>query len=124
MNINNPLPPDRMYTDDGLMVHCRVIDVPPWNMDTTANINIPHGLGALWSNIISINVWIMRDGVTILVPLMSVQNNADPLLLGGGIYWITPTDINLQRRTGGQFDSANYSAVLVNRGKMLVWYHE
>ena len=52
MNINNPLPPDRMYDDDGHLVRCKVLPIGAWDMNATPEVSVAHGMGANFINII------------------------------------------------------------------------
>ena len=124
MEISNPLPMDRMYTDEGNLVHCKKVSIGPWNMDMDATIEVLHGLGILWPNIIAVNVWIIPDVLAIRAPLQYFNNAVDPNLNGGGIQSTSVTGITLSRRTGGPFDSVNFDDGVINRGVVFFWYFE
>jgi hypothetical protein len=109
MEVNNPGIQNRILTDDGSIVHIKIIPWSHWNMDTTAVFSVAHGMGAKWLKIIGIFVHLTDNSVTNFSPLMAFNNNADPSLIPAGIGNITNTDITLARRTGGAFDGATYN---------------
>jgi hypothetical protein len=85
-----------------------VINLGDWNMDTTANITIAHGLG---SSIRAVDIQIIADGSLYLVPLFV-----------GGAYQYDSTDILIIRNSAGEFDGPGYSDTPFNRGYLTIWH--
>jgi hypothetical protein len=124
MQINNPLPPDRMYDDDGHLVRCKKLDIGSWNMDTTASKSVNHGLGAFWTNVIGIQIFVFHDNLGYRYPLSMFNDAADPSLIGGGLGDINAGSLTLRRRAGGLFDNASFDDAGINRGNIFIWYFE
>jgi hypothetical protein len=124
MEISNPLPMDRMYTDDGHLVHCKMISLATWNLLTTNNSDTAHGLGASWKNIIAISVTIRNDADTRRFVSPVFGNGLDPNLIVIGCGEISSTTVFLSRRTGSYLQDAAYSSVAFSRGFMYLWYFE
>ena len=97
----------------------KIVDIGDWNMDTTTNVDVAHGL--TFTNIRNVNVMIRRDDNTIYTPLDGGQNtiNGDNQ---GNVNTIDSTNINLTRVTGGTFDSNNWDSTSYNRGWMIITY--
>lgn len=96
------------------------IEIGDWNMDTTTNVSVAHGIDA--SKIRDVQVMIRNDAAPFFhFSLMK----ANSLGVVDGFFQVdvtTGTDIFLERRTGGQFDSVNYSSTPYNRGWILLTY--
>jgi hypothetical protein len=91
------------------------INIGDWDMDTTGNVNINHGLSATeYKTIRNIQVTIRDDNDDDYFDLSQDTGNAG--IVNGGIAQWNNTTINLVRRTGGQFDGALFDATSYNRG--------
>jgi hypothetical protein len=91
------------------------INIGDWDMDTTANLNVNHGLSATeYKTIRNIQVTIRDDNDDDYFDLSQDTGNAG--IVNGGIAQWNNTTINLVRRTGGQFDGALFDATSFNRG--------
>lgn len=112
-----------MVTIDGHIMHWKIINSGVWDMNADHEIAVPHGLGASWANIISINVMVVSDLGT-MTTLDDFNDGADPNLIRGGIAGWDDTNITLDRRTGSLFDSVNYDSVLMNRALIVIGYFE
>lgn len=89
-------------------------DIGVWNMDATNVVNISHGLGADWANVINLQALIFDDNSASLVPLSA-----------GGQASVLPTQIRLARDVGGVFDNTAYdSTSLSNRGRVIIHYFD
>jgi len=119
--LNNPIPPDRMYTDDGQMIRLKILDIGPWNMRVDANVDIAHGI-ADHTKIINVTGYVVNDGDSNTTPFSGDAN--DPLATFGTMSCrlIMSTHLSLYRITGGKFDNILYQSVLINRGKIFITY--
>ena len=92
----------------------KIIEIGDWNMDTTVNVSISHGL-ADHTKIRSVQAMIRDDSDVGIAPLNRFVDFANGLS-DGGINVINATTINLVRRTGGLFDTAAFDSTSFNRG--------
>jgi hypothetical protein len=107
-------------SENSVVLKRKVINIGDWNMDSTTNISVAHGLTL--SNIYSVNVTIISDDSAgkFMVPGFSALNstsNTDVALNG-----VTSTNINLTRRAGGFFDNTDYDSTSFNRGHIVIEY--
>jgi len=125
MILDNPIPMDRMYTDDGHLVHCRIASIVGWNMDFSASKLIVNPIGAYWQHILGIQAWIRNDANDLWTPLERFGDAADPSLKAGGVSYLNGANIALIRRAGGFYDSADYDeGGGFERGNIYIWYYE
>jgi hypothetical protein len=100
------------------------IPINGWNMDTTTTVSIAHGLSSSeWGSISQIGVIIRNDAATTHYDLLKPNGGS----IDGGITSITNTNINLERRTSGFFDSTDFNDGVfpnppLNRGWITFWY--
>lgn len=92
-----------------------VVNIGDWNMDTTEQINVTHGLTL--SKIRGVTAYIRDDGSNAFFPLDSVDNS---VIIQGGISYIDANIVNLFRLTGGKYDNSNYNATSFNRGYLII----
>lgn len=104
-------------TSTDYKIKTKVISIGTWNMDTTSNVSIAHGLTL--SKIVGIRALINNDSLTVK-SILSGSNVTGDL---GGIISVDSTNVNLYRTTSGYYDSALYSGA-VNRGVVLIDYYE
>jgi len=100
----------------GTFLKTKVINIGDWDMDTTQNITVAHGLTS--ANIRRVTVIIRNDDGSTTASL--------PFYLGGststeGVSW-TSTLISLSRATSGTFDGTNFDATSYNRGWIVIDY--
>jgi hypothetical protein len=105
----------------GNNIKCKVVDIGVWNMVTTANVAIAHGLTL--ANIVSANGVIIADSLAEHFPV-SVFSSSIHVESDVGFLSIGATNISLVRKTGGFFDSANFDDAVMNRGYINIWYKE
>ena len=97
-------------------VRKKVIPIGTWNMDTTQNVSVNHGLNI--ANIRSVSVLINNDSGTFLsFGFNGLTFDVDAL------YIISATDVVIGRRVGGQYDQSDYSGS-GNRGYIVIDYVE
>lgn len=92
------------------------LPIGEWNMDTLASIAINHGLD--YQKIDNVSVIIRNDSD-------AFKYKFDAFIAGGaGIQAIaiTPTQIILERFTGGFFDNINFNSTAINRGFISIKY--
>ena len=90
--------------------HIKTIPIGTWNMETTSNISVEHGV-ADFKKITSIDVVIYSDFPT-----------AYPLSIGGA-YQLTQTNIDLQRFDDSDFNNNQYfTNETINRGIITIHY--
>jgi hypothetical protein len=96
----------------------KIIDLSIWNMNTTANITVAHGIDNLWTFRHKITVIILADSTAGIVA------NSSSDLLDAGRWSLNPADdptlILLERDNSGKYDSTNYQSVLQGRGWVFV----
>ena len=96
-------------------VTTKVFDIGDWNMDSTANVYIIHGLGNV--NIRGVDIVIRTDDTT-----YSAQYN----LLYAGFWWLSNNGsddvVALERNVSGFFDSNAFDATSFNRGWVTIRY--
>ena len=105
----------------------KTIEIGDWNMDSTAAVNILHGLSSQ-ANIRSVSALIRSDsgGNTSIISNSCI----DDITGAGGdqqawIYYAnTGTAIGLVRLTGGIFDSTSWDSTSYNRGWVTIFYEE
>ena len=83
------------------------IDIGDWDMDTTVNVNVAHGLSATeWKTIRSIDIMIRDD----------LDSSLTPLDYDSGLYFVDSANFRLSRNTSATFNSVNYDSTSYNRG--------
>jgi hypothetical protein len=97
----------------------KVVEIGDWDMDTSAVITVLHAVTD-WSMIRGVNALIIADGGIATYPLALFQ--AGTGIVDGGITGINGTHVELQRRTGGIFDSTLFNATSFNRGFIVIDY--
>jgi hypothetical protein len=102
---------------DGRPIYRKILNIGDWNMDSTASVNVAHGLNL--SNIRSVNVLIVDDGNTKIMPLNYYYIAGSST---SGTWLITATDVGLGRVTGGDFDNNAFDATSYNRGWIIIDY--
>lgn len=95
-----------------------VIQIGDWNMDSTASVNVAHGLTL--SKIRTIEVKIRDDSAAGVYPIDIADLTTG---LTDGNCQANATNIVIARRTGGLFDSASYDSTGYNRGWITI-YHQ
>lgn len=101
-----------------------------WNMNSTTNITIPHGLSNQAKIVGILAVKIRQDGGgsvggVNLYPIDFLHTSADPgYLVEGFVDSVAGANIGLRRRTGGFWDSASFAATSYNRGIVYLMYVE
>jgi hypothetical protein len=109
-----------VQTDPGNQLKTKVIEIGDWDMDATPNINVAHGVVA--ANIRTVFVMISNDEAPLFYFDLSKANSSGVV---DGFFQIdvnTGTDIFLERRTGGSFDSTSFNATPFNRGWITIVY--
>lgn len=112
--------------DTTAALHTKILEIGDWNMDSTAYVDIAHGLTQ--ANIRVVQALVRSDEGSsetwrMLSPYSGIYYEGasvgDP---GGGISAIGAVNIRLFRSTGGVFDSTDFNATSYNRGWITIWY--
>ena len=86
-------------------------------MDSSAQVVISHGISN-FLKILRVDAMIIADGSVGMYPLDWNASGTPE----GSIGFIDSTSIDLNRLTGGAFDSTNYDATSFNRGYVTIEY--
>lgn len=118
MEISNPQTLDHIIEANGKVMRFKIIDIPPWDMDTDISITFAHGL--VMANIVAVSVQIRRDDGNFYYDLaattkMAAVGETKRIQVGA-------TDIQLNRLTGGFFDSVQFGVTVFGRGRCVVSY--
>jgi hypothetical protein len=103
--------------DAGGLLLPKVLDIGDWNMDTTQNKSVNHGLGSAWKGIRSIDI-IVRNDLDDAYQRHNVNTATSQLQVSN----INATVITLTRETGVGFDGTGWDSTSYNRGWVTVWY--
>ncbi len=113
--------PEALVGANTNVMRVKVIEIGVWNMDTTPNKNVVHGLD--FAKICSVSTAIINDTSDIICPI----NRADTITgehpqgkIGG---WDANTVI-LSRPLNGDFDNGNFDDGVMNRGTVTIWYQD
>lgn len=98
----------------------KVINIGDWNMNTTQNIAVTHGVTL--SKVRSVTALIRNDADTVYSDLNSRSAPAGETY-GNGIQ-LNSTTVTLNRTTGGYFNNTSYQATSYNRGWITITYTE
>jgi len=97
----------------------KIVDIGDWNMDTTTNVAVAHGLTL--ANIRAASLMIRSDADTTYYPGDGQLNAADENT-PAWIASIDATNVNIYRKTSGIFDSAGFDSTSFNRGWITITY--
>lgn len=93
----------------------KIISIGDWNMDSTASVNINHGLTI--GKIRTVHVLIIQDSTNYMFELTIMDAGTV-----AGTFSILTSYITLTRTAGGVFDSVAYDATSFNRGFITIGY--
>lgn len=94
----------------------KVIEIGSWNMDTTSNLGVAHGLDL--TKIRNLDVLIQDDTTANRYKLNYSNTGADI----EGNFYIQGTLVRIFRRNGGLWDNVGYSDTGINRGWIIIDY--
>jgi ABC-type Fe3+-hydroxamate transport system substrate-binding protein len=100
-------------------IHTKIINIGDWNMQSTAGVNVAHGL--TFSKIRSLSVWIEQDDSAFLLYPLNFPVGTDGQIVSGWFYW-GDVNVSLNRTAGGVFDAAAFNATSFNRGYITIVY--
>ncbi len=98
----------------------KIIDIGDWNMDSTASINVAHGIGD-WTKIRTIQASIINDVSGAVFNLINSESITGVEIDNTSIAW-NSTNIVLRRVSNGIFDSTGFDATSFNRGWVIILY--
>ena len=120
MKFNNPLVPNYLIEDSGEIFKLKIITIPPWNLWTTATLNVPTGLPST-SKLYFISGWVIddTDSTQIQIPDYRTTNNILDL------YFVYDTGANIELRRNYIDSSYEYWWIseVKDRGELLIAYH-
>jgi len=103
------------------VVKFKVVNIGPWDMDTTSAVNVAHGI-ADFSKIRMVQILINRDDSAQYASL-EIRNPSTFADSGpAGTFFIQPTNMVLQRSSGGLFDATQFNDAVMNRGFVTIGY--
>jgi len=126
LEVNGTVASDGLRMNNVALAH-KVVEIGFWDMNTTANVLVPHGLGANWKNIRSVT-GIVRDDGDVRYAVIGTSNTGTEMDVffkhnNGGTHGINSTGIRLQREAIGQMGAnAIWSGTSINRGWLTIWY--
>lgn len=97
-------------------LNSKIIEIGDWNMDSTASLNVAHGL--TYSKIRMVSAIIRSDDGTVLYPLTPAYITDQDASIAA----IDATNVVLNRYGTGSFDNANFDATSYNRGWVTIHY--
>ncbi len=103
---------DTLGVETSVIIKTKIIEIGDWNMDTTATIDVAHGLTD-FNKMRTINVFIKDDPATNLFPLNRHDSSGS---VHGSVDVISSSIIRILRITGGIFDSSLFDSTSFNRG--------
>ena len=101
-----------------LSLSTKVIDIGDWNMDTTQQKSVTHGLTL--ANIRTVEGMIRTNAGTLFAPITPAYSPSNDM--DCNIKTIGGTTIILERKFGGNFDNTNYNQTSYNRGWLKITY--
>lgn len=108
---------------DQLTTLTTIVNIGDWNMDTTVNVDVAHGLSD-GKKIVSVQAVIRNDGDNLYEKLEVADLAGTTYVMDGWIDFTYasgfPTVIRLYRRTGGRFDNVGHSTTSFNRGFLII----
>jgi hypothetical protein len=96
----------------GLPLLQTVVNIGDWNMDSTASVNVAHGLTL--SKIRAIKILVQRDDGAILSTIGSSYTSTLDY------FDVNSTNVVINRVAGGAYDNTNYNATSFNRGWIVI----
>jgi hypothetical protein len=110
------------WLSNGTPYYTKRIPIGPWDMTVLGGVAVNHGVGSNWVSIVVLGVSIYDDDYSRLDSIYNFSGAPGAYLLAGGVTAVTPTNIALDNRDGGHFDSASYNSTGVNRGYIWISY--
>lgn len=101
---------------NGSNMRMKVIEIGDWNMNSTATLDVAHGLTI--TNIRTIQVMIRDDYDSELWELDDHDTTGGQL----GYVYLDATNVKMGRAESGKFDTSDYNATSFNRGWITIWY--
>ena len=95
--------PNAIQVDNSIQLRTKVVEIVDWNMDTTTNKNVAHGLTL--ANMRSVDIKIVNDAQS------SIYDFATWASLDGANYYMDATNVVMARAVSGFFDSADFNSV-------------
>jgi hypothetical protein len=97
---------------DGINANQVIVEIGPWNMDTTASLSVAHG--QVFSNIRGVQVLIADDDGNFKYNLEVAQGAIQ------GYFEVGNINIDLTRVVSGLFDALSFTGTLATRGWIVI----
>ena len=109
---------DDAPSEQGIVVlKKKIIEIGAWNMLSTANLTVAHGITGLdVTKIRPVKVMINDPTSSGVRPLTKMNITFNIGAISGGVNLITATSVFLNRQSGGDFDIAQFQSTVINRG--------
>ncbi len=113
--------PEVMGVDGSLKLRTKLIDIGDWNMDSTPQVTVAHGISD-FKKIVSVSVVVRNDADNNYYSPVGQADATTGLNLGCSIDGYTSSNILISRIAGGFFDNSSFDSTSYNRGTISVLY--
>ena len=109
---------DDAPSEQGIVVlKKKIIEIGAWNMLSTANLTVAHGITGLdVTKVRPVSVMIDDPTSSGVRPLTKMNISFNIGEISGGVNLITATNVFLNRQSGGDFAIAQFQSTALNRG--------
>lgn len=111
-----------VQASSGEQILTKVIDIGPWNMDTTAIVTIPTGITETYKTL-AVSVIVRNDAANPTFYKLETYTAAG---VSGAVFSVGSEigggSLSLQRTAGGWFDGALFSSTAYSRGRIMIAY--
>ncbi len=121
--IKGNLPVGGYFEMNGVALKYKVLEIGVWNMDSTANVLVAHGITGLETKLRMISVIIKANAGEGDLYRLADSFVGDGGEVAGRITFIDDTNISLQRTLNEWFDGTPFDDGN-NRGWVTIWYEE
>jgi hypothetical protein len=105
-------------TNNGAVLRTKIIEIGDWNMDTTATVQVAHGLSD-YKKIRGVSAIIISDNDVNYLDIHYTYANTGNV---GGCVTPVGANILLKRADSGNFDNIDYNSTSFNRGWVTIHY--
>ena len=102
--------------NNGDALKTKIIDIGDWNMDTTIDLQVSHGLTQANIRVVAVLIRDDADAIYTMFPAEETFGSTNEQIN------VTSSDIDMDRATSGGFDNTGYNSTSFNRGWITIWY--